>query len=156
MYNFYMGIDPSFTSSGLVILSSDGNVFRELNIKTASNETTEERILFIEKKINDLISDLDFSKIIVGIEGPSFMSKGNALLNIGALNYYLRIFLFKNKIKYIVIPPKKLVKFVIGRGNGSKALMLKYVYKKWGYDTEIDDLADAYSLARYVFEEYKG
>ena len=51
---------------------------------------------------------------------------------------------------------KKLVKFVIGRGNGSKALMLKYVYKKWGYDTEIDDLADAYSLARYVFEEYKG
>ncbi len=32
--------------------------------------------------------------------------------------------------------------------------MLLKVYKKWGVEFEIDDLADAYGLARMALEEY--
>ena len=91
----------------------------------------------------------------VCIEGPSFGSNGAFVLQMGALHFYLRIFLYKNGVNYGIKAPGTIKKFVTGDGRAKKDLMLLKVYKKWGVEFDDDNLADAYSLARIALEEYK-
>ena len=91
----------------------------------------------------------------VYIEGPSYSSNGAFYLQMGALHYYLRIFLSKKGIKYKIIPPTTLKKFAAGNGKAKKELMLLNIYKKWNMEFEDNNLADAYALARYALEDYK-
>jgi hypothetical protein len=48
----------------------------------------------------------------------------------GALHYYLRIFLLKKNVEYKIIAPGALKKFVTGTGTAKKELVLLNVYKK--------------------------
>ena len=49
----------------------------------------------------------------------------------------------------IIVAPQAVKKFTLGKGGSqAKALMLKGVYSKWGFDTDVDDLADAFALAK--------
>ena len=41
---------------------------------------------------------------------------------------------------------------MLGKGNAAKELMLKEVFRRWGYDTSSNDQADAYALARIAAE----
>jgi hypothetical protein len=50
---------------------------------------------------------------------------------------------------YLEYVPSQIKKY-IGKGNIKKEVVIKEVYKRWGYDTNINDLADAYALARLV------
>ena len=47
------------------------------------------------------------------------------------------------------VAPTSLKKFVTGKGNAKKDLMLLSVYKRWGFDTTNDNKADAYGLAQF-------
>lgn len=44
--------------------------------------------------------------------------------------------------------PGTLKKFVFGKGTASKSLVIKTVYKKWGFDTNNDNIADALVLSK--------
>ena len=66
-----------------------------------------------------------------------------------------RIFLCKKNINYKVITPGTLKKFVTGKGQCKKDLILLKVYKKWGEEFDDNNLADAYSLARMAIEDFK-
>ena len=77
------------------------------------------------------------------------------MLQMGALHYYLRIFFRKKNIEYKIIAPGTLKKFVTGDGRCKKDLILLKTYKKWGIEFSINDLADAYGLARMALEDYK-
>ena len=81
------------------------------------------------------------------------MANGQYALQMGALHYLLRLYLYRHTVDYKVIAPGTLKKFVTGKGNAKKDLMLLKVYKKWGEEFEVDDLADAYGLARMALEE---
>jgi len=73
----------------------------------------------------------------------------------GALHYLIRIFLYRKKVKYKIIAPGTLKKFVTGSGAAKKEQMLLHVYKRWGVEFKTNDLADAFSLAQLALEEYK-
>lgn len=147
-----MGIDLSLSESGVVILDNDARIIKQSIISTLSKDDIECRLLFIKEEIKLLLKE--FKNIVVYVEGLSFASSGQGMLQLGALHYFIRIFLYENKFKYQVIPPTKLKKFVC-TGKAKKELMLKEVYKKWNFDTDNNNIADAYSLARMVLEEYK-
>jgi len=85
----------------------------------------------------------------------SFQSRGQAMAQLGALHFILRIFLFQEKLDYRVVEPTVLKRFVTGKGQGKKELMLKEVYKKWGADFDDNNLADAYGLARIALEDFR-
>ena len=72
----------------------------------------------------------------------------------GAVHYLIRIFLFQNNIKHKIIAPTELKKFVTGKGQCKKDLILLNVFKKWGVEFDNSDLADAYGLARMALEDY--
>jgi crossover junction endodeoxyribonuclease RuvC len=151
--SMFVGVDHSLTGTGVVVIDQDGCLIEQKLIKTTSEDSDEKRMTYI-------IDELSFiPKIVrlktVYIEGPSFMSTGQAVLQMGALHYLIRIFLYRKKVKYKIIAPGTLKKFVTGSGAAKKEQMLLHVYKRWGVEFKTNDLADAFSLAQLALEEYK-
>lgn len=153
MKKLYIGLDPSFTGTGLVVLNKDADIVDKQLIKTSSNQCMEERLINIVKDLDKFI-DSDNNSNLIYIEGPSYSSNGAFTLQMGALHYYIRIFLYKNSLEYVIIPPTKLKKFVTGKGNCKKELILLKIYKKWGVEFDDNNIADAYGLARMALEGY--
>ncbi len=147
----YIGLDPSFTGAGIITLNEKGDIVTSKLFETKSTEEMEDRIVSIWKEIKKYIE----KDSIIYMEGISYNSKGDAGLQLSALHYYIRIMLKSENLKYKVIPPTVLKKFITGKGNVKKNVMLLKVYQKFGIEFDNDNLADAYSLARMAYEEYK-
>ena len=97
-------------------------------------------------------SAIDFGESrFVAIEGYAMGSKTRPQMA-GELGGHLRLLLWQAGVPYIIVPPTTLKKYVLGKGNAAKELMLKEVFRKWGYDTTSNDRADAYALARIAAE----
>ena len=149
----FVGIDPSYNGFAIVLIDKQGDVVESKLINTDSSKEVEERIIELEKEFK-FIPNI-FCLHSVCIEGPSFASNGAFVLQMGAIHFYLRVFLLKKAVKYSIVAPGTLKKFVTGDGRAKKDLMLLKVYKKWGVEFSDDNLADAYSLAQYALEEFK-
>lgn len=83
---------------------------------------------------------------LVVIEGYAFGAKGSSGISLGELGGVVRLKLFDCKIPYVEVPPTQVKKFVTGKGGAPKDVMLKEVLKRWNFDTNDDNVADAYSL----------
>ena len=148
----FIGLDFAFSKNGFVMIDENANILRQEVIVTNAKQSDEERLIQIEEKLDEYINPE--STKLVCIEGLSFGSKGQSVSQIGAVHYITRTYLYKNNIPYKVVTPSELKKFVTGKGNAKKDLMLLKIYKKWGIEFEDDNLADAYSLARMALEDY--
>jgi len=149
----FIGVDPSFNGFAIIVLDKDSNIIEQKLFSSKSKKDADERIMELEKEFKFIPQIAGLHSIY--IEGPSFGSTGAFVLQMGALHYYLRIFLLKKDADFKIVTPGMLKKFVTGKGTAKKELMLKNVFKKWGADFDDNNLADAYSLARYALEDYK-
>lgn len=147
----FVGLDLSYNGTALIILDSNGEMLEQKLISSPSESDIEDRIIYIEKEIEFIpnIVDLEY----VYIEGPSFSSNGQFMLQMGALNFFIRIFLRKKNIEFKIIAPTTLKKWVCENGRAKKELMILNVYKRWGVEFQDNNLADAYGLARMAMEE---
>jgi crossover junction endodeoxyribonuclease RuvC len=146
----YVGMDFAFAKNGFVVLGEDGTLITQKVIVSGSKKSDEERL---DDIMVDVSSEVPKNTKLVCIEGLSFGSKGNSLAQMGALHYLVRLFLYHNKINYKIVTPTQLKKFVTGSGKVQKNLMLLKIYKKWGIEFSDDNIADAYALARFAYEE---
>ena len=150
--DLFAGIDLSFTNTGIVIIDTTGKIVEQALISTKHKKDNphdiEERIMFINTAVYEFLKKYSETLKFTLIEGLSFGSAGESTFQLAALNYFIRITLFQNKILFGSIPPTKLKKFVTGTGQCKKNLILKEVYKKWGMDFNDDNLCDAFSLAK--------
>lgn len=151
----YIGIDASYTSTGFIMLDEDGEIKEKITFAFNKKDLdTEGRLQLVKDMLIDPIINLHHDESIkVCIEGPSFNSKGQYILQMGALNFFIRYFMRLEGVDYKVLTPSELKKYVTGKGNSKKDLILLKVYKKWGVEFKSNDLADAYGLARYILEE---
>lgn len=91
---------------------------------------------------------------MIAIEGYSFGSIGRQAAA-GEMCGTLKMVIHDTPLsKPLIIPPTTLKKYVTGHGNSAKSGMLKGVFVRWNFDTEDDDIADAYSLAMTVRDYY--
>jgi len=148
----FVGVDPSYNGFAIIVVDKDGIIIEQRLLSSDSKKEAEERILELEEGFKFIPNIICLHSVC--IEGPSFSSNGQFILQMGALHYYLRLFLLKQNINYKIIAPGTLKKFVSGDGRAKKDLMLLKVYKKWGVEFDDDNLADAYGLARLALEEY--
>lgn len=93
-------------------------------------------------------------KIEVYMEGVAFSSRRTqSLVELGALNYNIRINLIKLGIPFHIITPSANKKAFTGNGAADKELMIKTFlmlnpkYRPLVGYIKIDDIADAYALA---------
>ena len=147
----FVGVDPSFNGFAIIILDKDANIIEQKLFGSESKAEPEDRLLELEKGYSFIPNIVCLHTVC--IEGPSYMSNGAFVLQTGALHFMVKIMLKRRGVNYKIIAPGTLKKFVTGKGNAKKDLMLLKVYKKWGVEFDNDNLADAYGLARMALEE---
>ena len=147
----FVGIDPSINGTGLVIIDENANIV-EQKLFSIKSETFEESLVKYEKEIEFIANMITLQAVYLG--GPAYQATGQVILQMGALHFITRLFLFKKQKKYKIIAPGTLKKFVTGTGRCKKELMLLKTYKKWGVEFDDNNLCDAYGLARMALEEH--
>ena len=149
-----VGIDTSFTSTGFTVVS-DGDIRFE-TIKTGPKDfkTETERIARIRDVIISKIPhgcDRVFMEDVFISHGPA---AGNSL-RLALLAGAVRCGLFDKGICFEVVQPSLLKKYVSGKGNATKDMMMMMVLKKWGIETEDNNQADSVGLAMMAFDGYE-
>jgi len=153
-----MGIDQSYTSSGVVVLDGDFLLHRE-QIKTSKDEDIFKRSWDIACQIKKIADFYKPGKI--RIEGLAFGIRGSATRDLGGLQFMIvNLLRHSNGTKYEVeiIPPLSLKKFATGDGRAKKNLVIESLpqdvhenFLEMGVKktTGLADMADAYFLAKY-------
>lgn len=153
----YLGIDQSYTSSGLVVVNGDKLLYASV-FKTPKDMDVFERAWRIGDHVLEVIEK--FGVESVAIEGLAFGMTGNATRDLAGLQ-----FVIVNKVRQIagkpvmIVSPKSLKVFATTNGKATKKEMIGAVpegdlefLKGQGYKltTGLADMADAYHLAQYV------
>lgn len=160
-----MGIDPSLTATGIVVLRN-GEVEWVETTRNQPELGTIQRVSLIYKKILDIEASLTDDKRIkysppalIVIEGFSYGSKGRSVFDIAYLGWRIREELERlrdeDNVPWIEVPPSQLKQFATGKGNANKEIILQQVYKHWGVELHDNNQSDAFTLAK-IGEAYLG
>lgn len=152
-----VGLDLSLTSTGVVILEK-GKIVIEKVIKSKPNGDGPIQEMV---RLNSIIDGINAILLkhkpvdMVLIEGLAFMARNTtALVQLAGLNYMIRNFLLNNKdllgLKegMVIVAPTTLKKFITGKGNANKEIMMLEVYKQYGVSLYDNNINDAFSLAK--------
>lgn len=161
----FVGIDQSYGGFAFVSLDADGtDVSGNLKSFDRKNAGGIERLLSIYQHLFNLFSETgDVAHICM--EGYSNASKFGreqagelgAIVKLAIYDYFDRFDDDHGDLRYpTIVQPGSLKKFVTGNGAAKKNNMLLAVFKKWGFETSDDNLADAYSLARVAMAVHTG
>lgn len=146
-----MGLDPSLTSTGIVLLN-DGQIEIARTTKNQPDIGTVARVLAIVKEIEKIINHPNIPPDLVVIEGFSFGSTGRSLFDTAYLGWRIResleSFRERDNIPWIEVSPAQLKQFATGKGNAPKEVVLQQVYKRWGVELRDNNQADAFTLAK--------
>lgn len=137
-----MGIDPSLTSTGYVILDKNEIV---VNGIIMAKESGIARLFSIKREIKELL--VDFSPKLVVIEGYAF-ARANQAHQMGELGGMVRMLLDEGFYRWLEVSPGQLKKFATGKGNSTKDVILMHVYKRWKVEFNDNNIADAFVLAK--------
>jgi crossover junction endodeoxyribonuclease RuvC len=110
----------------------------------------------LEKSLLDEIGKMDFivewlkpmlrPGLLVVIEGFAFAARGNAVVQLAGLQYLVRHLLFNKQIPFKLVTPNQAKKFLTGKQNVDKNVILKEVFKRYKLDVDDDNIADAINL----------
>jgi crossover junction endodeoxyribonuclease RuvC len=150
-----IGIDLSLTGTGICAIN-DGKIFISKLIKSKREGDTptleiERMDGIVDEAIRDvLIYDASGEVCVdlVLLEGISYMSKNTtALSQLSGLSYMVRSRLSLLDIPFVIVAPSTLKKFITGKGNSPKDIMMMEIYKGWGETITNNNIADAFGLA---------
>lgn len=136
-----MGIDSS-TKTGVAVLEDDKLLFS--GIIQAPKLKRWDRWASMAGQLEKLLKT--YTPELVVFEGYGFANKHTLalLVEVGTV---LRYFVWQMGYPTIEVPPNTLKKFVTGKGQAKKELMMLDVFKRWGFDCATNDEADAIGLA---------
>lgn len=144
-----LGLDPSLTSFGVCTLTFQQDKPEEFEYKTEvwkSKLAGTERLEWFRLALRDSIRDVALSMIV--LEGYAYgVSRGNSAILMGELGGVLRVEMRAQGWSPVVVPPSKLKKFVTGKGNAGKDVMMLEAYKRFGIEAKTSDEVDATGLA---------
>jgi crossover junction endodeoxyribonuclease RuvC len=141
-----VGLDLSLTSTGVAVAynTPDGEIgIMNQAIIPGKKDRGFVRIETIRRLIDPWFNGAS----AVFMEGLSYASHTPTALERAGLWYLVASGLWKRNIPVYALPPTTLKKFITGKGNAEKSMILKEVYKRFGIECETDDEADAVGLA---------
>lgn len=110
-----------------------------------------ERLIDIRDQVKE--SAAGFCDLVV-IEGYSYGSKGQAVINIGELGGVIRVALHELHLPVVEIPPACLKRYATGRGNASKDDVLQAGVMRSGHTFVDNNACDAWWLWCMAMEHY--
>ncbi len=151
----FIGLDLSLTT-GMVAIDEDDsfNGVKSWIIKPEKNMLSDPilRKMSIARQIAVILIRPGITKPIIGIEGYSFSKFGMA--ESGELGGIVKAELMSVNFEYSIFPPTSIKKFSCGKGSAKKELMIAAVFKRWAFDTDSNDLADAFAIAKLTRAVY--
>lgn len=161
-HSIIMGIDQSFTNTGITILKQNSSTEQEIihadAISTSIDIPAEERMFTI---INFLINTTkEFGVRSVAIESPAYQVASNNGRLLSGLFFSILTHFIKEGVEYLPVNPKTLKKFATGNGSADKhqmkeALkkdeleMLSFLSKIKPKSKKFEDIVDSFWLAKY-------
>jgi Holliday junction resolvasome RuvABC endonuclease subunit len=157
-----LGIDQSFTSTGVVFLEENDIIMAD-RIRATKGTDRFDQAFEITYRIRELC--LEYKPEEVGLEGLAFAKFGNVTRDLSGLQFVIVVYLrriLKMDLNIEIVPPTTLKKFATGRGNAKKEEMYaclpeeaKILFENHRYKktTGLYDVTDAYFLAKYVYEK---
>lgn len=139
-----IGLDIS-TKTGLAT-GADGQVDFSTMI---THPPTEDRYSRWFQYSTDILSYCKGADVVF-VEGYGFANK-HTLVPLVELSAVIKAGLRVRGVPFIEVPPTSLKKFVTGKGVMKKSGMLLEVYKRWGFDTLDDNIADAFALLMFGY-----
>ncbi len=151
----FVGVDLSLTGTGVVVIEND-KILRQKLIKSKPvGDKPSAEIERMVKIIDEVMSVIDCPKVdnypphMVAIEGIAFMARNTtAMAQLCGLNYMLRVVLRIKELKFVVVAPSSLKKFITGHGNAQKDNIMLSVFQRYGETLTDNNIADAYGLSR--------
>ena len=155
----FVGIDPSLSATGVVILDENAKLVGSKLIKTAPTHTWRSRVCrinFIKEQMKEFLYDhidgvADLSVTPFVLEGYSYGSRFQSH-QLGELGYALRWFLYISVCEEFthVVPPKTIKKFVTGNGNTAKPFVAKQISTQFKLRFDDLNLSDACACALFA------
>ena len=157
----FAGIDLSLTGTGVVLLDEKGELKHQKLIKSKKDgDRPIDELLRLERirdEVEKEIMSSGWEPKIVCVEGLAFMARNTtALVQLAALNYLIRGMLYSLAIDFVIVAPTTLKKFVTGKGNADKNIVLMEIYKRYDQTFTDDNLGDAYGLAQIALSIHDG
>jgi len=146
--NMLLAIDQSLTNSGVCIF--DKELVFSCSIKSKYKDG--ERLVDIGEQLINLLRGYNITQLV--LEDYAYNARGK-VFNLGELGGVIKYICIKNSIPYTIVPPTVIKKYVTGKGNAKKELMLLQVYKKFNVEFDDNNLADAYALGSYILNTDK-
>lgn len=144
----YIGLDLSFTNTGVYIIDDDmKDLFFEFKSKPADFSSDIERADHIAELILKEVVPLTNDIAVIAIENYFAGAHAQSLIKLAILGTMIRCRLLDNGYSFVSFAPTSIKKFETGSGNAPKDNMLKSVYKKHGFDTNSNNVADACAIA---------
>lgn len=129
-----LALDLSLTATGVVHDGMGTTTWKPKN-------TGMHRLCWFGRELAHVIENWTIDLAVV--EGPSFASRGNSVVDIGMLHGVIRLALHRSDIPTAVIPPSSLKKYATGKGNATKPDMRMALYKRADIDCPDDNIVDA-------------
>lgn len=151
---YFLGLDVALANNGVCLINENSEIIISKIIETKSKDDIEFRINSLIDGVLNIIEDYKNDLDCISLEGISYGSNGKTFSQICGMHYCLRYELFK-KYDYIpitIITPSQLKKFISGKGNCKKDLVILNVFKKYNVEFDNDNLADAFVLAKMVLD----
>lgn len=144
MSNF-LGLDLSLTATGFYLIHDDKYMAFEINTKPSDFETDIERADHIA---NCIINNIKGMKIdFIAMEDYFSGAQPQSVIKLAILGTMVRSRLLDNGYCFMAFAPTQIKKFETGSGIAPKDNMLKSVFKKHGFDTTSNNVADACAIA---------
>lgn len=148
-----IGLDPSLTGTGLADRFGSTVHRPKLGTDYYARAARLENILAFVLEHVKMVRQYE-PRAIVMIEGYSFNSKVRGE-QLGELGGVLRHGLWSNDVPYVEVPPARLKKFVTGKGNADKDLMLTTTIRRWEeFEGSNNNEADAFALRQMGLARY--
>lgn len=135
-----LGIDPSLTSTGAVLLV-DGETHSADRWSTGTRGV--DRLAFFDGMLTGaLLEGVDY----IALEGYSFASTGRAMYGLGELGGVLRLRAHLTQVPVVEIPPARWRKELLGRNLPKDQVRLE-VWRRYRVEFPSLDVLEAWALA---------
>ena len=160
MSSLFVGIDPGFTDTAIVVIDEDGKVIDEVHVSVTDKDIGGDcdicRIIEYESRIRGVLMPFASNPDCwMAVEKPLGANKGKGVaVQWAYTSIILAVAMHCDDMKRLAYhTPSKIKKFITGKGNSKKELMLKEIYKRWGFETDNHNTGDAYAIAQLVRSE---
>ncbi len=147
---YFLGIDQSYSATGVAVITEKGEL-KHIDLIETDKKFMFKSLEIIKSTLTNIIRSYDGLIVRAALEGGSFNSTG-AIFDLGALFGVVSNLLYEKGLDPIVVPPKLLKKFATGNANAKKIDIINSVKEFWKTNIENDNEADAFILAQIAKE----